>query len=182
MTEYREIDGFPGYKVDDKGSVISSHRWRRDSIGTCLGTWYALKPYVDRCGYNVVTLYNGDMKRRVFAHILMLEAFVGPCPLDYVAAHGNGVPNDNRLENLRWTTQTDNLADRERHGTLRRGVKNTNSKLTDITVNEARWRHYRGEGVAELAREYKVDHRTMSAVIKYETWTHVPVTPLVKVA
>ncbi len=49
--------------------------------------------------------------RCTFAHILVLETFVGPCPDGFECAHRNTVRNDNRLENLRWTTHSDNLRD-----------------------------------------------------------------------
>lgn len=47
----------------------------------------------------------------------MLTAFVGPCPPGMMARHRNGNPADNRVENLRWGTQSENMLDAVEHGT-----------------------------------------------------------------
>lgn len=48
-------------------------------------------------------------------HVLVLEAFVGPCPGGMECCHNNGNPKDNRIENLRWDTHKANMADRVKH-------------------------------------------------------------------
>lgn len=52
--------------------------------------------------------------RRV--HLLVLEAFVGPCPPGLEGCHTNGDGLDNKLTNLRWDTHAANMQDRLRHG------------------------------------------------------------------
>ena len=51
--------------------------------------------------------------RRVtlYAHVMVLETFVGARPVGMVAAHRNNKHHDNRLTNLRWATQKENVAD-----------------------------------------------------------------------
>jgi len=46
-----------------------------------------------------------------------LETSVGPCPEGHVTRHLNGDPTDNRLENLRWGTRSENQRDSVKHGT-----------------------------------------------------------------
>lgn len=48
---------------------------------------------------------------RVAVHRLVLESFVGPCPPGMEACHANGNGFDNRLENLRWDTHENNMAE-----------------------------------------------------------------------
>jgi hypothetical protein len=38
--------------------------------------------------------------------------------------HTNGKASDNRLENLRWDTPANNVADRKKHGTYQWGKNN----------------------------------------------------------
>lgn len=46
----------------------------------------------------------------------MLEAFFGPPPEGTFGCHADGDPANNRLSNLRWDTQTNNLRDVVNHG------------------------------------------------------------------
>jgi hypothetical protein len=43
-------------------------------------------------------------------HRLVLLAFVGPCPAGHEVLHLNHQPADNRLENLRYGTRSENIA------------------------------------------------------------------------
>jgi hypothetical protein len=49
-------------------------------------------------------------------HVLVLTAFVGPCPDGNEALHFNDIPDDNRLSNLRWGTRSQNNHDAIRNG------------------------------------------------------------------
>lgn len=57
--------------------------------------------------------------RRLSVHILICETFYGPRPSTsrHEVRHLNGIRTDNRLENLRWGTVSENALDRVRHGT-----------------------------------------------------------------
>lgn len=50
-------------------------------------------------------------------HRLVLEAFIGPCPDGMVGCHTDGDPLNNRLDNLRWDTPSNNNRDKRAHGT-----------------------------------------------------------------
>lgn len=44
-------------------------------------------------------------------------AFVGPCPDGMEVCHNDGNPENNRVENLRYGTRSDNMRDKRKHGT-----------------------------------------------------------------
>jgi hypothetical protein len=50
---------------------------------------------------------------------LMLETFVGPRPPGNVSRHLNDIRMDDRIENLAWGTQAENVADAIRNGRYR---------------------------------------------------------------
>jgi hypothetical protein len=112
---YRErpITGRPGYKIREDGYVFS--QVEQTTNGPALsGIWRLIKPTPQERGHLSVTLGQGDTR---YVHRLVLEAFVGPCPEGMECRHLNGVPADNRLENLRRGTPKENHGDSVRHGT-----------------------------------------------------------------
>lgn len=52
----------------------------------------------------------------MYVHTAVLLAFVGERPEGLEACHNNGIPSDNRLENLRWDTRSSNRRDTILHG------------------------------------------------------------------
>lgn len=69
-------------------------------------------------GYVRYTLGNGAGRvRYVYAHTLVLEAFVGPCPPGLECRHKDGNELNNFLGNLSWGTRSENTRDQLIHGT-----------------------------------------------------------------
>ena len=71
-----------------------------------------------KLGYEAITIPTGPGRpRTTWVHILVLEAVVGP-PMtpSHETAHYDGLPSNNRLDNLRWATAQENADDRDRHG------------------------------------------------------------------
>jgi hypothetical protein len=103
----------PNYEVSDQGEVRTVGRWVRHPRTD--KAWRKSKPLtanITESGH--LRVYIDGSQRSV--HVLMLEAFVGPRPEGAVARHLNGLPDDNRLDNLAWGTVAENAQDRVRHG------------------------------------------------------------------
>lgn len=165
--QYKPIGNLPGYRVGDDGLVWSQRR-------SVLGEWIQLQGGRDKNGYRKVILCDGHGGRRYArVHMLVLEAFVGPRPLNFVSAHQNGKCDDNRLANLRWTTQADNCADKITCGTAQRGEKHPRAKLTEEAVRSIRSRRAAGESLEVLAREYGVKKVTICAIVTRQIWKYM---------
>ena len=101
MSEtWKPVPGHGGYLVSDRGRV-------RGPSGA------VLKPDTNGHGY----LYIAISGRKQRVHRLLLTTFVRPPKPGEVTRHLNGNPADNRLENLAWGTQAENMQDSVRHGT-----------------------------------------------------------------
>src|SRR5262249_29683708 len=134
---YRPVVDIPGYFVGSNGSVWSL-RIRGKGKGLLSSECRLLsiyrRPYGAR--YCVVRLRaerGGKVVCR-YVHRLVLEAFVGPCPPGYVACHHDGNTANNRLPNLRWDTQSANMADQARHGRRLRGEASPRARFTEEEV------------------------------------------------
>lgn len=112
---WRPVVGYEGlYEVSDHGRVRSIPRV--DSRGRRIrGGILALTRAPS--GHVGVKLSRGGVYERGKVHRMVLTAFIGPAPEGHEALHGDGDPANNRLENLRWGTRSENIRDSVRHGT-----------------------------------------------------------------
>ena len=174
-VEYRDIDGFPGYRVGDDGSVWSCRKSGITGKSNLSPEWHRLRPGMTLGGYHQVSLRQGGRTFIRSIHRLVLEAFVGPCPSGMEACHfPNRDKSDNRLSNLRWGTHRSNLADRAIHGTDNRGERSSSAKLTAATVAEIRQRLGNGEYQYRIAEDFGVGQTTISDINRQKRWSHVP--------
>lgn len=120
---WRPVVGFQGfYEVSSLGQVRSLDRVEktRNRWGEMdrVKRGKILKPGLRGRHLTVDLRAPGRIPRHYLVHRLVLEAFVGPAPKDQpLALHWNDVPTDNRLENLRWGSVSDNAHDSVRNGT-----------------------------------------------------------------
>ncbi len=113
VTEvWKDIPGYEErYQVSDLGRVRSVDRWVRLVTIQAGETrrWARgkiLRPGPAKSGHLSVALGKGNSKG---VHTLVLLAFVGPCPEGQESLHLNHTPPDNRLDNLRYGTRSENV-------------------------------------------------------------------------
>ena len=114
---WRPVIGHEGkYEVSNIGRVRSvDHMVYAGEGRQRLAKGRILKPgSLRRQGHQYVNLGKGNSR---YVHQLVLEAFVGTMPDGAVTRHLNGIPTDNRVENLAWGTHLENMRDTLRHGT-----------------------------------------------------------------
>jgi len=179
--------GFEGkYEVSDLGQVRSLDYLVPGT--TPMGAWClrringrVLKLTTGRRGYQQVRLGRSHMR---YVHILVAEAFIGPCPPGMECCHGPRGVTDNRAVNLSWGTRAKNLGqDKERDGTDAHGDRAPMVKLTWEQVDEIRRRLPRGLRTGtrpkhlrhlptqqDLADEYGVGRDAISKIVAGKSW------------
>jgi len=157
---WNPIPEFDGYEASTNGSI-------RKNSGKVL-----CKSVTQR-GYHCVTIYkNGwDSRRAYLVHHLVLFAHVGPKPSPTCQCrHLNGIKFDNRLENLRWGTVAENVADKINHGTLPVGEDTHFAKLTEEDVREILLSTASAKALAKL---YGVKRDAIFRIRRRDTWKHL---------
>jgi hypothetical protein len=127
MSEtWRPVVGYEGrYEVSDQGQVRSRDRNVSYVVnGQTRNRFFPgrmLSPQTGTTGGYVHVVLPG--LGTVNVQRLVMAAFVGPRPAGLVICHNNGDGADNRLENLRYDTQSENLKDAVTHKTNWQTVK-----------------------------------------------------------
>lgn len=171
---FNSIDRFPGYLIGSDGSVWSC----RSNNGSLHSKWKRLKPNNEKNRLNSCARYSlasSDHKLvRVIASRLVLMAFVGEPPLEKPhAAHWDGDPKNNRLENLRWASAKENEEDKKRHGTHQTGSNNPSAKIDEAVVLRARLLHCQGAGPTSISRKIGLSLTQVKRILNRESWRHV---------
>mgnify|MGYP000902133380 FL=1 len=165
MEVWKDIPGYVGrYQVSNNGRVKSLKRKVR-SINHYTGREFfrtvpehILRPgQYSKSGHLSVVLEHGGIGQPV--HQLVMKAFIGTPPVGMEVLHINGKPMDNRLENLRYGTRTENILDTYRQRGRWR-------KLSVEDVEAIRFSLYCGIRGVDLANEFGESQTTISN-IKY---------------
>lgn len=168
---FRLIDRYPGYKFSSDGQVYScwtnggkqSEGWKLLLSEEIKGGYLRVRLRVDTQVYEACQV----------AH-LILEAFVGKRPLDYVACHRDGDPKNNSISNLRWDTRPNNEEDKKLAGTHQTGSGNPAAKLTeDDAIKIRELYEFTEVSTYKLADMFNVSRRTIGQIVNRENWTHI---------
>lgn len=176
--EFRTIERLPGYRFGSDGSAWTC--WKRDEVGkpyTQSSNWKQLRLiFMKSNNYPYVNLKVDVGKKRMFhLHRLILEAFVGPCPLGMEARHfPDNNPKNCAISNLSWGTKSQNMgSDRLFNGTLNIGDRHPMRKLSSVEVLKIRSLRESGVSPYTIASDFGVTYRTVYSIVTRETWRHI---------
>lgn len=167
MEVWRDIPGRPSYQVSDLGHARSLDRVIHSSGDRKRGPYERvlkgrrLKLAPDAAGY----LSFGQQSR---IHVLVLLAFVGPCPDGLEARHRDGNKRNNKLTNLIYGTKSANEMDKIAHGTSNRGSRHGMAKLTEQEVKLIR--RLAGTSNRKIADDYGVSETAIRKIRSRDTW------------
>jgi helix-turn-helix resolvase-like protein len=120
----------------------------------------------------------GGKKVLISLHRMLAECYI-PNPNNHrLVRHLNDVSDDNRLSNLAWGEDIDNVRDAFKNGLMQhnnhlRGSKSHKAKLKEPDVEKIRTLHEGGEKIKVLAQKYKVSNSTIERIVNKTKWAHV---------
>lgn len=133
-----------------------------------------MKFYICPEGYNKVCLTNNGDQITFTVHRLVAEAFIeNPDDKPYVN-HIDGDKLNNKVENLEWCTQKENIDHAWRTGLAKakKGEQCYQSRLTEQDVLKIR-EIGRSKTLNELSLIYGVNNATISKIILRQRWKHI---------
>lgn len=168
MERWRIIPGWPEYEASDDGRVRRAIKSSNRPAGLIL------KPDVRKHGHLAVQLHRDGERTLAYVHRLVCHTFNGdpPSPKHRVL-HSDGNPANNQSGNLRWGTQTDNLEDARRHGTMAIGERARHAKLSESGARSVAGMKARGLLQREIAAELGISQGQVSRIIRRERWKHL---------
>lgn len=154
---------------------LKQHPERDDLfVSPCGRIFKELHATHDSAGYAMVaTEKKGQRGHKTRRHVIVCEAYHGPRPPGQVVRHKNGIPGDDREDNLEWGTVAQNTQDTKAHGRTTRGTRNKHAVLTEADVLEIRKRIAQGEVQREIAESYGVTQPTICDIKMGRTWSHI---------
>lgn len=168
----------PGYERFYEASDLG--RLKRIATPTGNPRNKVIRPHFKATGYIDYWLWSDGQKKRTSAHRLVWRTFCGEIPKGLEINHLNGIKTDNRLANLELATKSWNAAHSfrvlgrpaPRFGSP--GVKNAAAILTEDAVREMRALYStKAFKQSELGAKFGVSQRTVSLVVRRQTWSHV---------
>lgn len=149
--------GFSKFTIDDytitKEGEIINNRWNRK-----------LKPQPNGMGYLRVFICGG----RFFVHRLVAEKYIPNPENKPQVNHIDGNPKNNRVENLEWVTQEENMAHAVKTGLQPTCEEHPMAKLNWEKVNYIR--KHPEMSKSELAEMFNVSKATINDIRKNRTW------------
>lgn len=165
VEHWRDIPSWPDYAASDLGRVRRNagySKYRGSDEHTAFIRERIMTITYDSRGRGFVTLNARGKRKRAAVHRLVMEAFHGPS--DLLVRHLDDDPSNNRLYNLAYGTQQDNMNDRTYHRAV-------NAQFSEDEADEIRRLHSEeGLSMRKIGREYGVNHSVIRGIVRGLTY------------
>lgn len=174
---WKDIIDYEGlYQVGSLGGIkaVDQKRWMNVNMAYAYYKEKELSPYKTIDGYLQIRLSKNSVGRTFLVHRLIALVFIPNPENKPEVNHLNGIKDDNRIENLEWSTPTENQKHAYKNGLKisNKGISNGGCKLTESQVLEIR----ELEGLKtqkELSKIYNVGTSTIGRVLRKTHWKHI---------
>lgn len=180
---WKPIKEFPNYEISNHGRIKSlAKSYQRFNQNRCQiinQKERILNPYKRKSSkgnyyYFVISLRANNQTFTLKVHRLMLQTFIGECPIGMEGCHNDGNSLNNHISNLRWDTPKNNALDKKNHGTQTRkksfGEQNNAHK---INKNDVIYIRSSKQSNIDLAFKFNIRKETISRIKNGKSWPHI---------
>lgn len=130
-------------------------------------------------GYGTIHL---DGKYKIVSRFVCEKAHGSPPTPSHEAAHSCGMGHMGCVHpgHLSWKSMLENEADKLKHGTIRRGERHGNSKLSIEDVRRIRVMSSEGMTQFKIADRFGINQATVSEIVNRKAWSWMPAEELYK--
>lgn len=181
MEQWKPVPGYEGvYEASNLGAVRSTPKeWSTGKEGSTKRSHkgVALKPWTTPNGYHRITFkIPGPLPNGIAVHRLVALLFISNPENKPQVNHIDGNKTNNRVDNLEWTTSSENVRHSIDTG-LRvspKGTELSHAKLTEKDVIDIRNRKASGETYRAIADSYGMHTVSIFYIVKRKNWKHIP--------
>lgn len=161
METWRDVVGYEGlYQVSDTGRVRSIDRMTTGNRNRLI-KGKVLRQWSNGFGYLIVALSKNGADKTLRVHRLVAQAFIdNPSEKPYIN-HKDGNPKNNRVDNLEWCTQAENVKHAYDTGLHKYRGTLTREQVEYILTSYTPYRH----SARKIARELGVNESTVYGVL-----------------
>ncbi len=170
IEEWRDVPEHSGYQISNLGRFKSLDRAITGRHGIVKGK--IIRSYPTVKGYLQVRFNNGKTYTTKSVHRLVAMAFIPNPENKSQINHKNGIKSDNRVENLEWCTQFENMRHAFDTG-LKVGLScedNGRATLTNEQVSEIKNLYNSGWKIKDIAKEFNVPLGRLRTMIYGFSW------------
>lgn len=118
MEMWKQIDGYKGYEVSNIGNVRRWHRWPNKDGEI---TYTLLKPNkLNKKNYYLIRLSKDAKQKGMLLHRIVATAFIDNPNNLPIVMHMDDNGFNNKVENLKWGTISENTQDAFNKGLIQR--------------------------------------------------------------
>lgn len=167
--EWKDIPGFNGdYQINRVGQVKMREKvlWNGRIMPEKI-----MSSKITQNGYKRIGLRENGTRRHYSIHRLIALTFI-PNPQNKPQVnHKNGIKTDNRVDNLEWVTQAENMQHAMKIGTHKiQGPESKRAKLTWRQINEIKKLRRTGATLQAIGDRFKVTKGTIWKIMNNYTY------------
>lgn len=158
-----DIPGYKDYYKASSDGRIFSVRYNR----------FLKSSFKGSTGYVLVDLSVGGVNKTYRVHRLIALTFIPLIDAKPYVNHKNGIKHDNRVDNLEWSSHSENLLHATRILKTMGGKNNNTAKLTEQNVLDIREKYSKGIKVRSLSQEYGTTSSNIKAIVDKKSWRYL---------